>query len=187
MRKQLTLLLIIAVCTAAKTQGPTGKSMLEWNEFYTLSWEDFKGKPTEESIGDAGTAVRIKAKPYYVDNKLKYNVNAYFNRDKSWATDRSPELLKHEQLHFDIAELYARKIRKRISDLSSEGVKDIDTYNAEIRALLDESNERDRQYDAETLHGAISKKQVHWEQMVKEELQALNKYKKKKKIISVGS
>src|SRR5687768_6828529 len=88
------------------------RGTITWNEFYRLQWHDFQGEPQENSIGDAGTVVQIKAKPYLVKKQVRYDVYALFNRKKSWARDYSESLLAHEQLHFDIAELYARKIRK---------------------------------------------------------------------------
>jgi len=161
------------------------RSMLEWNEFYRLSWSDFEGAPVEGTFGDAGTAVHIKAKPYYSGDALKYDVYAYFNRAKSWARDTSASLLAHEQLHFHIAELYARKIRKKIAALSAAGNNDIEVYNSAIRKILQESNEVDEQYDLETLHGALPKKQAAWEKKVHEELLLLKDYRKKKTVIGV--
>src|SRR5688500_19580117 len=104
MNKAAVICLILLSQAAVSLAQNTSSDLLEWNEFYKLTWEDFTGKRTESSIGDAGTVVSIKAKPYMVKNKVKYDVYAYFNRQKSWASDTSEELLKHEQLHFDIAE-----------------------------------------------------------------------------------
>jgi predicted secreted Zn-dependent protease len=160
--------------------------LISWNEFYKIQWHDFQGEPGEGSIGDAGAFVQIKAKPFLVKKKVNYNVVALFNRRKSWARDHSESLLAHEQLHFDIAELYARKIRKKVKELNDRGVKDIKTYNAAIQDLLLESNKADQQYDLETLHGALSKKQAAWVKKVKEELSALQRYKKTKRIIGAG-
>ena len=158
-------------------------NQLQWNEFYKLQWEDFRGEPDKDSHGDAATAVQISAKPFLVKKEIRYDVVALFNRSKSWARDKSPSLLVHEQLHFDIAELYARKIRKKIRELNAEGVKDIKIYNAAIRALLLESNEADEHYDLETLHGALSKTQAAWSEKVMREMATLQRYKKPKRIV----
>jgi hypothetical protein len=182
-RLHYIFLFSIIFSTTSFAQQP--QSLLEWNEYYTLGWEDFQGRPAEGTFGDAGTAVHIKAKPYYVGKEIRYDVYAYFNREKSWKRDTSNALLKHEQLHFHIAELYARKIRKKIDVLSAAGTNDIDTYNAAIKQLLLESNEADERYDYETLHGAISKKQAAWEKKVLEELSQLDDYKKKKRVLGV--
>jgi hypothetical protein len=181
--KKAAVFCLIAFQAAVSFAQTQSRGLLEWNEFYKLSWEDFQGERTEGSIGDAGTSVSIKAKPYMVNNKVMYDVYAYFNRNKSWASDKSDKLLEHEQLHFDIAELYARKIRKRISELKGRGVNDVKKYNAEITTLLEASNVADVQYDLETLHGALPKKQLLWEAKVKQELEHLDDFKKEKKVI----
>lgn len=156
---------------------------LSWNEFYKVQWDDFQGEPDKNSLGDAATAVSIKARPFLVKKQINYDVAAFFNREKSWVRGKSPSLLAHEQLHFDIAELYARKIRKKISDLKGQGVNDIKVFNAAIQELLQESNEVDLQYDIETLHGALTKKQALWTEKVKEELADLHRYRKVKRVI----
>ena len=180
---------IIMFLLLAGAQGQSQSSVdpalgeLSWNEFYKLQWDDFQGNADPNSLGDAATAVQIKAKPFLVKKEVKYDVVAIFNRKKSWIRDPSPSLLAHEQLHFDIAELYARKIRKKIKELNDQGKNNIKTYNAAIQQLLLESNEMDQQYDVETLHGALSKKQAAWSKKVKDELASLKKFKKTVRVI----
>jgi hypothetical protein len=188
MKASISFILLLASYFGAISQTLVNdsKDLLEWNEYYQLGWDDFQGQPTSESIGDAGTAVNIKAKPYYVKRKIMYDVDVYFNRRQSWARAKSDALLRHEQLHFDIAELYARKIRKRVVTLQENGVSDIKIYNAAIKEILEESNDADRQYDLETLHGALTKKQLFWERRVKEQMQGLKDYKKRKKVITAN-
>ncbi|HEX8037663.1 MAG TPA: DUF922 domain-containing protein [Chryseosolibacter sp.] len=179
MKKSLSFfLLFVSICVCAQPAGHSPADLLAWNEFYHLRWDDFRGQPGEDAIGDAGTAVQIKAKPFRIKNVVRYDVVALFNRRKSWSRDQSPALLDHERLHFDIAELYARKIRKRIAQLHEAGVNDVKTYNAEIEELLTESNEVDYQYDIETLHGALSRQQAEWSQKVKTGLKKLEQYRK---------
>ena len=151
---------------------------IEWTAHYNLGWNDFQGKPGLEAIGDAGTAVAIKAKPYMVKNKISYHVRALFIKTKSWYRDQSPALLAHEQLHFDIAELYARKARKKIAEIALTHEADLKVYNTAVRKILDESNRVDIQYDLETLHGAMSDKQEEWEEKVNRQLKSLDAYSK---------
>ena len=179
----LQSLLLTAAFTTSAQERAADIELLVWNEFYKLQWEDFQGEPDKTSLGDAGAAVQISAKPFLVKNKVHYDIRAYFNRRKSWFRDTSPSLLAHEQLHFDIAELYARKIRKRVRQLQDQGLRDIKVYNSEIQKLLRESNSLDEQYDLETLHGALSKKQAAWSERVKQELAALKAFKKTRRVI----
>lgn len=157
--------------------------LLEWNPYYSLQWTDFRGAPGAEAHGDAGAVVSIKARPYVVKGKVRYDVRAFFNREKSWKRDTSDLLLAHEQLHFDIAEVYARKIRERIHDLERQGVNDVKTYNAAVRELLGESDRADRRYDAETLHGAMTNVQAKWKADVEQELVRLYRFRKERRII----
>lgn len=181
----MRLIFFLLLATPSWAQS-NERELLEWNEFYKLQWHDFQGQPTAESIGDAGTYVRIIAKPYLVKKQVRYTVTAYFNKARSWKHDTSDSMLEHERLHFDIAELYARKIRKRIGELSREGVDDVKAYNREIQALLQESNEFDRSYDIETLHGALTEKQARWQKKVAGELEKLSNYQKKKYVLKAG-
>jgi hypothetical protein len=177
-------LILIAIATNAQVFARDADGLIEWNEYYQIQWEDFQGKPSQNSMGDAGTAVAIKAKPFYIKGQIMYDVHTYFNRKKSWCRGKSESLLEHERLHFDIAELYARMIRKKITDLNAAGVRNIDAYNSAIQSLLEKSNEADQRYDLETLHGALSKKQLFWETRVKEQLQGFKDFKKQKRLIT---
>jgi predicted secreted Zn-dependent protease len=180
------LLGLVSTTMPAQTVSNSPRDLKEWNEFYDLQWHDFQGKRTEDAIGDAGTVVQIKAKPYMLKKKIRYDVYAYFSRKKSWAVDTSNALLRHERLHFDIAEVYARKIRKKIQELSDRNVNDVKVYNAAIQELLEESNDADRLYDIQTLHGSLPKRQAEWTRKVRQELLDLKKYKRQKQVISAG-
>ena len=186
MKSSTAALLFLAVFLFAFTTDPTSdtKNVIVWNEYRTLTWEDFKGKRTEDAAGDAGTVVQIKAKPYMVKGQVKYDVAAVFVKNKSWSDAQTNELLAHEQLHFDIAELYARKIRQVSAELVEAGEQDVKDYNRAIQKLLHESDEVDIQYDMETLHGAMVNKQAEWSKKVKSELKALGQFKKHRTVIS---
>jgi hypothetical protein len=176
-------LLLPAVYASSQDHVEPAQRDLVWNEFYKLQWDDFQGKPDANSLGDAGAAVQIKAKPFMINDDIEYDVAAIFSRSKSWMRDMSPELLAHEQLHFDIAELYARKIRQKVKELHDRKVNNIKVYNKAIQELLLESNLIDEQYDTETLHGALSKRQDAWSKKVKNELAGLKEYKKVRRVI----
>lgn len=159
---------------------PDSQVYIEWTPTYQLNWNDFAGQPGAGAIGDAGTTVAIKAKPYLEKRKIHYIVHALFNKSKSWYRDKSPSLLAHEQLHFDIAELYARKARKVIVEIALTGEQDLKVYNKAVQKILNESNIADRQYDAETLHGSMVKKQQEWKERIAKELLALEAYKEQR-------
>jgi hypothetical protein len=184
MKTSIAALLFLSVFLFAFTTDPESHDVIVWNEYRPLTWEDFQGKRAADAAGDAGTFVQIKAKPYMVKDQVKYDVAAVFVKNKSWSDAQTKALLAHEQLHFDIAELYARKIRQVITELAKGGEEDVKDYNRAIQKLLHESNELDIQYDLETLHGALLNKQTEWTKDVKDQLKALAQFKKHKIVIS---
>lgn len=179
----ISFLLLSVNVSLAQLQPFDPQQYIEWNEFYKLSWDNFEAKPSEDIFGDAGTAVKIVARPYKAGKKIGYNVYVLFDRSKSWTFEKDPNLLAHEQLHFDIAEVTARRIRKKVVEFSARDEKDLSSYNKAINKLLEESNEIDRRYDMETLHGAIASKQAYWQAQIEKELKLLDAYKKQKQII----
>jgi len=182
MKTRWSWLLLFHIATGAWAQD----ELLEWNPFYRLSWSDFSGKPNTESHADAASVVRIVAKPFRFGGRLHSDVRAYFNRTKSWRRDVSDKLLAHEQLHFDIAELYARKIRKRIDELMALGVRDPERIQREVTKLLEESNGVDTRYDAETLHGAMRESQQRWSDAIEKRLLETRRWSRKRKVIRLG-
>ena len=146
-----------------------------WDENKRLSWADFKGKVPPAAVPAATTASGISytysANLLHHEVKLDFEVNAYFYPNESWykpeqCTDNT---LTHEQLHFDIAELFARKMRNRLrrtsfSDDVKEEVRRI--YKDILQALKDYQD----QYDWETNFSRNLEKQLEWNQKIAEAL-----------------
>jgi predicted secreted Zn-dependent protease len=105
----------------------------------------------------------------------------FFVPNKSWVKSEYKsdfELLKHEQLHFDISELYARKFREQLSKMSfTENVKiEIsDLYEKITKKKIELQNE----YDIETDHSVNILKQKQWGQKILIELQKRASYASK--------
>lgn len=177
MHTRLILILISTLFFSASTSDRSGNDLV-WDATTMLTWDDFQGKPDVTAKGDAASKVSIRATPYKKQTKLYYDVNTIFHRNQSWCKTPSVDLLRHEQIHFDIAELYARKARMAISSLKRKGVRDVKVYNAAISEIFEESNLFDAQYDHETVHGASRKKQTEWEYSVRIELMLLNRFTK---------
>ena len=131
----ITICLFATSLSIAQPSDFDAKRFIEWNEHYKLSWDHFENTVDDGRFGDAGTAVKIIAKPYFVGKSIEYNVYALFDRQKSWAFEKDDALLAHEQLHFDIAELYARKIRKKVEELRKGKIKELSDYNKAINKI----------------------------------------------------
>jgi predicted secreted Zn-dependent protease len=82
----------------------------------------------------------------------------------------SPALLAHEQLHFDIAEVFARKLRLKLSQLSYSPENYQEKMDGVFEKILAEMEEIHDRYDRETEHGLDEKAQQKWAQMVEKKL-----------------
>jgi predicted DNA-binding ribbon-helix-helix protein len=110
------------------------------------------------------------------------------SREQSWWSPEArtkPEwILRHEQLHFDIAELFAAEQNAnvaRVREETRERRPDPETAAYALRVHLAEYlaaqqksfEEVERQYDRETLHGADFERQTEWFGRVKRGLAAV--------------
>ena len=101
------------------------------------------------------------------NGEFTFEVSAIFHRDSSWVVARQVDarLLEHEQGHFDLAEIYARRLSRALRGLP-EACEDIEETRTLIQTLLNlnqqELEEEQRRYDIETRHGTSKRKQGTW-------------------------
>lgn len=93
-------------------------------------------------------------------------------------------LLNHEQLHFDLAEVYRRRMVKQIKQ-----TKFSSNYKKEIAQIVNTQqaffNQEQLKYDRETLHGKDKAEQAKWRQNIKNELLNTIKYAQTKMSIEL--
>jgi len=158
-------------------QEYTNNEYIIWNKDRKLKWEDYKGVPDTNSFAKAITEYEIKVTTNFSDSQPQFTIVPYFYMNSSWTKRVSSiTLLAHEQLHFDIAELCARKIRKTIN-LLNDSLRNNTTYSyAIIDSLISENNLTQDQYDKETRHGTKPIEQKEWEEKILKELEELSEY-----------
>ena len=178
MRSLLVLMMIAAFAIAnADAQPKDCANCIPWTVNRKLKWSDFQGKPKQlspnEALTDSGMSIELKCD----GTTSKAVVRCYFNPNSSWtkSTD-SDHLLRHEQLHFDITELFVRKLRKQLAKFGDDCealAKHIDEY---YKRNYKEFVAYQDQYDHETQHSLDKEKQAYWEEKVARELAELNSY-----------
>lgn len=178
----LALVFFTSFAVFSQQAVPREDSIL-WDKSIRLKWSDFMSRPDTFSERTAGCAASIYVRGF-IDNGLPdFIVTNSFIKNDAWTKDTaSVNLLKHEQLHFDIAEMYARKIRKAIDSLRRNKVKDIEPYSEEIQKLLKMRKETDSLYDQQTAHGLYGNEQSVWNQKILKELECLSEYVYPKRI-----
>lgn len=161
--------LIIIICLFG---GFTNKSLaqdtIHWRPNYKLKWEDYKGKPDSASKHMAITSYFLTYNYSLTDTSFHFNVFCYFEKKTSWKKIIVDSLLlQHEQGHFDIGQLYARKLKKAFA--SYKPVRE--TIDKDLKNIFDTiNNERalmDSQYDKETNFSRNRKNQRLWADKIK--------------------
>jgi len=154
---------------------------IAWSDSYELNWADFQGKPDslEVHLQKAETKTTIEVVTKIRVTTIEYEVVCYFEKDQSWKMpDVSPALLAHEQLHFDISEIYARKLRQQLPELTFISRDDLEEkVRALYRDILLETVELQHQYDLETEHSRNRKQQKIWKEKIKAMLEDTQVYK----------
>ncbi|MFL1011182.1 DUF922 domain-containing protein [Flavisericum labens] len=155
-----------------------------WNESYRLSWSDFRAKPdnlvSAAAITASGITFGFSIKQTDKNQVISYSteIHAHFYPESSWYKKGRADnhVLGHEQLHFDITELYARKLRLRIGRLKVSNTigKKLKEINESINFELAEVQNR---YDKETDFSRNQESQIKWKVYIQAELQKLSKFK----------
>ena len=183
MKTLLKYCLIIALITnynnSCYSQKSESRTSIIWTKERKLSKSDFKALINPRSNVVAETAVNIIIQPYTLKKgKYHYRVLAIFYKNKSWLNSYSSDVLKHEQLHFDIAELYAREMRKKIHDTQLSNGKVLESdYRKIHKQLIREYENFQKEYDSQTKHSTNKTPQKNWETIIANRLSNLEKYR----------
>lgn len=175
-KRKALLVLMSALCFSLHVQGQEGrKESIEWSKDRPLKWRDFPfiilKTPGKEL---ALTSVKHSVTGRMNNGSPDFEVKVIFVAQDSWTTDTTNmRLLAHEQLHFDIGELFRRKIEQKVKRLRNSGEKQRAIYRYAIRKLLSDFRNFSAEYDKETDHGINQVEQLEWERKVWDELNRL--------------
>jgi hypothetical protein len=173
----LKLFFLLLISLSIEINAQNSDSIKYWHKENKVNWVDFKGKPPDSSgYRVALSFVQINTQGYWEQNMPNYKVYTVFKKYKSWSKDTSLSTLSHEQLHFDIGELFARKMRKAMLKLRAEKNKSINDYLKTLSNYHKECIQTNDLYDTETAHGVYKSKQEEWNKKIAKELCELKKY-----------
>ncbi len=159
------------------------KKLIDWNKHYKLSKSDFKARASKfsgNSVANtySGYGISITS----VDGEISGSIFVRFNRSKSWIKskeingDNINYILSHEQLHFDICEIFGRKLYKEIVRLKKENKLKEKYINKKQSRLKKEYSDYQDIYDSETNHSINKEEQLRWNKKVARELEELSEY-----------
>ena len=152
----------------------------------TLDWSDFRGEPKGETHFDASLNSGITYQWSYSkddgeDIALDFEVDSFCYPSLSWVKkgQTSDYLLAHEQLHFDISELHARIMRKKLKEYQPEKGKNVrEDLNSMYKTVERMRINMQEDYDEQTKHSRDKVAQKKWKQKVETLMWFYREYKK---------
>ncbi|WP_017734092.1 DUF922 domain-containing protein [Nafulsella turpanensis] len=158
------LSVLVTALQASFYRTPTIK---KWDAEEQLTWKDFRDIPVPFSRYAATVSSRIHLD--YNEESERYFAYAGQNDVESWVYEEDDYLLRHEQYHFNITEIHARKLNDYLSTTGDISKEDAENKLSEIGEEMNSMQER---YDAETDHSLKVPNQAYWEFKIDSSLQA---------------
>ena len=166
-----------------------------WQENKKLKIQDFKAdnkdtvKVNRQQFLGAISAIRIEYSSFQRNKNSvpDFSIKTYFDPNESWMLLKNDYVLQHEQIHFDLTELYARKMRKSVESLRQKNVTNISIYRKKIQHWNVMKEKASNQFDADNQDYYIkigqkilfqkNPKQEAWKKKVDRELFQYNLFK----------
>ncbi|HYC41168.1 MAG TPA: DUF922 domain-containing protein [Chitinophagaceae bacterium] len=154
------VLLLASLVTAPATEAPKD-DYIDWSP-KKLEWSDYQSKPDPESDAAATTTTYLGVEYKVSGNQFQYRIACRFSKEKSWGLHRTAYILAHEQGHFDITEIFARRLNQRLSEYRFNKR----TFEKDLKRIYDrvmkEKEEFQNRYDHETDFSRNRKVQYEW-------------------------
>lgn len=156
------LLFTLLMSFPVALQAQEDEELVNWSSANRLTWNDYKGKADPSTGAAASTATYLGIDYNFSPKGFTYKISCSFSKTKSWGLHKNDHILGHEQGHFDIAEIFARKLNQKMSKYKF----DKDNYKTDLRKIYEdvitEKEEMQNRYDEETNHSIIKEKQAEW-------------------------
>ena len=128
-----------------------------WQENKKLKIQDFKAenkdtiKVNQQQFLGAISAIRIEYSSFQRNKNSvpEFSIKTYFDPNESWMLLKNDYVLQHEQIHFDLTELYARKMRKSVESLRQKNITNISIYRKKIQHWNAMKEKASNQFDAD--------------------------------------
>jgi len=127
-----------------------------------LTWEDFLGEPRKNTDAVASTSTSLGISYQVKNGELSYRITCNFSKVKSWGSLKTDYILAHEQGHFDITEIFARKLFQAMQQYEFNRRTFKKDINEIYQEIVKQKEELQAQYDSETDHSRKRRLQYDW-------------------------
>lgn len=135
---------------------------IPWRTERRLIWDDFLCSPQKQGDAVASTSTSLGISYQVKNGELKYSITCNFSKKKSWGLLKTDYILAHEQAHFDVTEIHARKLYEALYNYQFNP----DTFKKDIaeiyQRIVKEKEAMQDAYDGETDHSRRKAIQYRW-------------------------
>jgi len=172
MKRILALLVLLTpLFLSAQQDG----NFVDWS-VKRLDWDDFKASPVKNSDAAALTATHLGFSYSLSNNRVSYEIICRFDKTKSWGLVKTEWILKHEQGHFDIAEIFARKLKRELAEYQFNKKTFQKDLDAIYQRVIEEKEAFQLNYDTQTDYSRNKRKQLEWLKKIEEILEETQSY-----------
>ncbi|TCJ14491.1 DUF922 domain-containing protein [Flaviaesturariibacter flavus] len=158
--KESTPMIAAAAYTPAVREE--NEEIIPWSVRRIVGWEDFQSAPVRGTEAVASTSTSLGLSYKIQDGELAYEISCNFSKSKSWGLMRNDYILAHEQGHFDITELSARRLHEALASYTYNRR----TYKQDLtriyNSIVQVKEQMQEQYDHETNHSRNRAVQAEW-------------------------
>lgn len=180
----LACLIGIVAFTTTSDGSATG---IPWSATTPLTWDLFRAVPPADAVNRTEAAAIHMTIRWHASYSVKSSgglwtghvqsatVSNTMKPSLSWAVPNRADdrVLQHEQAHFDLNEVYRRKLETALPCIQAQSATKagvIDALDAALHRTADEVllqlQESQAAYDAETRHGNDGVGQARWEALI---------------------
>lgn len=141
-----------------------------WRSGYRLRMADFQGTPNPSSGNCATSTVETTYTSASTETGFSFNIYCFFDKRRSWIRVCTADVLIHEQGHFNISEIFVRRLRELFQKYKYDPVSvEQDLNNIFTKNYLERAA-MDAQYDKETDFHRDHGNQELWNKKLESEL-----------------
>ena len=164
MRFYFIILLLVSCTNSSFVKDDREEEVIVWQKNRKLTWDDYQGKRQKRFAAASTVYSMYRNVSKTPSGNIIASVKAFFYPKDSWKSNWIDDaLLAHEQKHFDIVELYARKLRKQLTQIKVLNEEDaqlkLDSLHKIIDAEMDAFQDK---YDDETNSSMAHDAQISW-------------------------
>jgi hypothetical protein len=147
-----------------------------WTPSRKLRWEDFHGPErigaVRQIAAESVCGISVETSLAPVTARARIYVFNTFDKEQSWTRPdkQSGAVLRHEQGHWDLCEIYTRRMQARFDAQTISGNRLDEMVTKIYDQVSRDYEQRQRTYEMETGHGTDPAGQQRWELLIAREL-----------------